>query len=173
MYILQEKESCFCLIETQVYVTLCTSQLTSLPISYRVLYWTDWGQVAKIEKASMDGQNRVELINTDLVGPYGLTIDYAEQKIYWTDGVLDKIEYCNTDGSGRITLISSPGGLGFGVPYSLTLEGDYLYWSEWDQNSLFSIHKTEGGNVTQILSGLAVNPNGIQTVSAGRRIFGE
>ncbi|CAI8033001.1 Low-density lipoprotein receptor-related protein 6, partial [Geodia barretti] len=139
----------------------------------RVLYWTDWGQVAKIEKASMDGQNRVELINTDLVGPYGLTIDYAEQKIYWTDGVLDKIEYCNTDGSGRITLISSPGGLGFGVPYSLTLEGDYLYWSEWDQNSLFSIHKTEGGNVTQILSGLVVNPNGIQTVSAGRRIFGE
>ena len=121
----------------------------------------------------MDGQDRVVLVNSNLVGPYGITIDYSEQKIYWTDGVLDKIEYCNPDGSGRTVLVVSPGGLGFGVPYSLALEGDYLYWSEWDENSLFSVHKTEGGNATQILSGLILNPNGIQTVSASRRIFGE
>ena len=121
----------------------------------------------------MDGQDRIELINTDLEGPFGITIDYSEQKIYWIDGIRDKIEYCNPDGTGRVTLISSLGGLGFGVPYSLTLEGDYLYWSEWDENALFSLHKTDRGNVSFILSDLPVNPNGIQSVSASRRVYSE
>ena len=126
-----------------------------------------------MERASMDGQQRTELIATDLVGPYGITIDYAQQKIYWVDAVLNKIEYCNPDGTGRVTLTTLPEGFGLGVPYSLTVEGDFLYWTEWDENSLFSVHKTEGGNVTRILGGLLVNPNGIQTVSASQRLYGK
>ena len=120
----------------------------------------------------MDGQDRIALITTDLVLPYGITIDYMEQKIYWVDAFLDKIEYSNTDGSNRVTLTTLPASFGLGVPYSLTLEGDYLYWSEWDTNSLYSVHKT-GGNVSQILSGLTLNPNGIQVVSASRRLYSE
>ena len=150
-----------------------TSSGFSSPTRYRVLYWTDWGQKGKIEKASMDGLGRSVLIDTDLEEPYGITIDYTQQKIYWVDGLLDKIEYCNPDGSGRITLTTLPSGFGMGVPYSLTLEGDYLYWTEWDTNSLYSVHKTEGGNVMQILSDLVVNPNGIQAVSASQRVYGE
>ena len=137
----------------------------------RYLYWTDWGTQAKVERASMDGQDRIALITTDLTSPYGITIDYVEQKIYWVDAFLDKIEYSNTDGSNRVTLTTLPEGFGLGVPYSLTLDGDYLYWTEWDTNSLYSVHKTEGGNVSQILSDLFVNPNGIQVVGASRRLY--
>ena len=104
----------------------------------------------------MDGQDRIALITTDLTSPYGITIDYMEQKIYWVDAFLDKIEYSNTDGSNRVTLTTLPEGFGLGVPYSLTLDGDFLYWSEWDTNSLYSVHKTEGGNVSQIFSDLFV-----------------
>lgn len=136
-----------------------------------MLYWTDWGSIARVERASMDGKGRTSLVDTDLVAPYGITIDYGEQKIYWLDAILDKIEYSNTDGTGRVTLTTLPEGAGLGTPYSLTLDGEYLYWTEWDENSLFSVHKTLGGNVTQILSGLLVNPNGIQTVSASRRHY--
>ena len=121
----------------------------------------------------MDGQNRIALITTELVAPYGITIDYIEQKIYWVDAFLDKIEYSNLDGSGRVTLTTLPEGVGLGVPYSLTIDGDFLYWTEWDTNALFSVHKTDGGNVSQILSGLLVNPNGIQVVSASRRLYSE
>ena len=96
-----------------------------------------------------------------------------EQKIYWVDAFLDKIEYSNTDGSNRVTLTTLPGGFGLGVPYSLTLEGNFLYWTEWDTNSLYSVHKTEGGNVSQILTDLFLNPNGIQVVSASRRLYSE
>ena len=137
------------------------------------MYWTDWGSPAKVERASMDGRDRTVLIDTDIVSPYGITIDYAEQRIYWVDAELDKIEYSNTDGSGRVTLTTLPPGTGLGTPYSLTLEGDYLYWTEWDENALYSVHKTEGGYVMQIVSDLFVNPNGIQTVSASRRQYGE
>ena len=65
------------------------------------MYWTDWGSTAKIEKASMDGQNRVVLHDTLLTWPNGITIDYAAQRLYWTDASLDKIEYSGVDGTGR------------------------------------------------------------------------
>lgn len=119
----------------------------------------------------MDGQNRMTLVSTDLSAPYGITIDYVEQKIYWVDAALDKIEYSNMDGSGRVTLMILPPGGNLGVPYSLTLEGDFLYWTEWVNNAIYSVHKTEGGNVSLVLGGLPVNPLGIQTVGASRRLY--
>ena len=137
------------------------------------MYWSDWGTVGKIERASMDGDDRMELINTDLSAPFGVTLDYSEQKVYWIDAALNKIEYCNTDGTRRITLTLTNAPFGLGTPYSLTLQGDYLYWSEWVDNSLYSVHKTEGGNVTLVLGGLVVNPNGIQAVGGSRRPYGE
>ena len=65
------------------------------------MYWTDWGNPAKIERASMDGQNRTVLHNTLLTWPNGITIDYSAQKLYWVDAFLDKIEYSGVDGTGR------------------------------------------------------------------------
>ena len=76
--------------------------LYQLPITYnRYMYWTDWGTTAKIERASMDGQNRMVLHNALLVWPNGITIDYAAQRLYWTDAFLDRIEYSGVDGTGR------------------------------------------------------------------------
>ena len=65
------------------------------------MYWTDWGNPAKIERASMDGQNRIVLHNTLLTWPNGITVDYSAQKLYWVDAFLDKIEYSDVDGTGR------------------------------------------------------------------------
>ena len=138
----------------------------------RVVYWTDRGSVAKIERASMDGQDRTELINTDLVEPYGIAIDYPEQKIYWIDAVLNKIEYCNPDGSGRVSLTTLPAGFGLGLPYSLSLQGNYLYWTEQENQSLFTIDK-RGGEVIQIVSDLPLRPNGLQVVNSDKRVYGE
>jgi len=70
------------------------------------MYWTDWGDSAKIERANLDGTARVVLVNTSLGWPNGLTIDYAERLIYWGDARLDRIETCRLDGSGRRVLMS-------------------------------------------------------------------
>ena len=44
---------------------------------HRFLYWTDWGNEPKIEKAGLDGQYRETLVK-DLVWPNGLTIGKPE-----------------------------------------------------------------------------------------------
>ncbi|KAK2082218.1 hypothetical protein P7K49_039443 [Saguinus oedipus] len=40
------------------------------------LFWRDWGHIAKIEWANLDGSEQKVLINTDLGWPNGLTLDY-------------------------------------------------------------------------------------------------
>lgn len=60
----------------------------------RYMYWTDWGEIPKIERAALDGSDRVVLVNTSLGWPNGLALDYAESKIYWGDAKTDKIEVC-------------------------------------------------------------------------------
>lgn len=56
------------------------------------MYWTDWGEIPKIERATLDGTERVVMVNTSLGWPNGLALDYAERKIYWGDAKTDKIE---------------------------------------------------------------------------------
>lgn len=58
------------------------------------MYWTDWGEIPKIERAALDGSDRVVLVNTSLGWPNGLALDYDEGKIYWGDAKTDKIEVC-------------------------------------------------------------------------------
>ena len=58
------------------------------------MYWTDWGEVPKIERADLDGMERVVMVNTSLGWPNGLALDYDERKIYWGDAKTDKIEVC-------------------------------------------------------------------------------
>lgn len=52
------------------------------------MYWTDWGTNAKIERATLGGNFRVEIVNSSLVWPNGLTLDYDEQRLYWADASL-------------------------------------------------------------------------------------
>lgn len=61
---------------------------------FRYMYWTDWGDVPKIERADLDGMERVVMVNTSLGWPNGLALDYEERKIYWGDAKTDKIEVC-------------------------------------------------------------------------------
>ena len=59
------------------------------------MYWTDWGEVPKIERADLDGAERLVMANTSLGWPNGLALDYHDRKIYWGDAKTDKIEVLN------------------------------------------------------------------------------
>jgi len=48
------------------------------------IYWTAWGSVAKIERAALDGTHRMVVV-PELGRANGLTIDYLERRLYWTD----------------------------------------------------------------------------------------
>lgn len=70
------------------------------------MYWTDWGEEPKIERAALDGSERQVLVNSSLGWPNGLALDLAEEKVYWGDAKEDKIEVSDMDGRNRRTLVS-------------------------------------------------------------------
>ena len=73
---------------------------------HRTIFWTDCGSPAKIERSSMDGNDRRVIISTAVFWPNGLTIDYAANKLYWTDTKHRVIETSGLDGSLRRTVVS-------------------------------------------------------------------
>ena len=56
------------------------------------MYWTDWGSFPRIERAHMNGEERMDLVNRTLHLPNGLTIDHVYNKLYWADAGEDNIE---------------------------------------------------------------------------------
>lgn len=60
----------------------------------RYMYWTEWGGKPKIDRAAMDGSGRITLV-ADVGRANGLTIDYAERRLYWTDLDTTLIESSN------------------------------------------------------------------------------
>lgn len=68
------------------------------------MYFTDWGRFGtsgKIYRATMAGSFRQVIIGNDLSQPSGLTIDYEEEMLYWTDAVRENIERSYLNGTKR------------------------------------------------------------------------
>lgn len=69
------------------------------------MYWTEWGGKPKIDRAAMDGTGRITLV-ADVGRANGLTIDYAERRLYWTDLDTTLIESSNMLGKRLPPLLS-------------------------------------------------------------------
>ena len=69
------------------------------------IFWTEWGDHPKIERASLDGSNRKTIVSSDLHFPNGLSIDYVHRKVYWADALKDRIEVSDLHGRFRVALI--------------------------------------------------------------------
>ncbi len=125
--------------------------------SHRLMFWTDWGQSPKIERASMDGHNRTVLHSVHVVWPNALTADYITKALYWADAKLQVIESCFYDGSYRRPVLLE----GVRHAFAITLFESKLYWSEWETRSIFSTDKGVGRGVQQI--GSTANVTEVET----------
>lgn len=56
------------------------------------MFWSDWSAPAKIERAALDGSDRVLLISSDILWPNGIALDITTKKIYWGDAQSKKME---------------------------------------------------------------------------------
>ncbi|XP_065055467.1 low-density lipoprotein receptor-related protein 4-like isoform X1 [Rhopilema esculentum] len=113
------------------------------------LYWTDWGKEAGIERISMDGElaTREKVISKDIGWPNGLTLDIAQNKMYWVDAKLKRLEVANLDGSGRKII-----GNYIDFPFAIAHFENYLYWSNWRTHSVHKVDKFKSpGSSSQIL----------------------
>ncbi|XP_045116095.1 low-density lipoprotein receptor-related protein 4-like isoform X2 [Portunus trituberculatus] len=122
------------------------------------LFWTDWDeQYPRIETADMDGNNRMVLVDTDVAWPNGLTVDWQDLELYWTDAKANVIEAIGLDGLNRRRVIT-----GLPHPYGVSTQGRWLYWTDWETKSLNRTLKRSGRSPSTIREGLA----GIMDVKA-------
>ena len=112
-----------------------------------MIYFTDWGSVGRIEKASLTGANRTVIHNTGLVWPNALTLDIPTQTLYWADASLNKVEKSSVDGQNRVILAQ----LGVVHPFGMVLVNNTLYFTDWSDSTIRYL-STSGGVVRSLHS---------------------
>ena len=132
----------------------------------RMMYWTDWGDNPRIERASMDGGSRIAIITTSLGWPNGITLDYNTQTLYWVEANLDRLESSAIDGSNRSVLNSA-----VHHPFGITLFMNTLYWSDWFNGTVVNASLSNATTVSVVYQA-AYRPNGLRVVSEQRQPLG-
>ncbi len=135
------------------------------------MYWTDWGTVPRIERASMDGTARTVLHNTELGWPNALTLDYDNQILYWADALLDKFEKSNVDGTNR-QLLTAAVYQPFHV-FGIVVHQGRLYWTDWEHNAIISAPVHQPSEVTVVRSNFVYDPMQIHVLTQERQPYGE
>lgn len=64
------------------------------------MFFTRWDP-AVLERAHLDGTNRTILVSNKIIDPVGLTLDLANQHIYWIDSYMDFVERSDYNGQNR------------------------------------------------------------------------
>ena len=116
---------------------------------------------------SMDGTERAIIHNTSLSTPYGLTIDYDTQTLYWTDYNLNKIEKSNVDGSNR-TVVTT---LLVDDPYSITFYNESVYWTDFRHNRILTT-RVDSADVTSYVGNAINDMYGIKAIAEERQPLG-
>ncbi|PRD29637.1 UNVERIFIED_CONTAM: Vldlr [Trichonephila clavipes] len=116
------------------------------------IYWTDWGEKAKIERAGMDGSHRATIISSDIKWPNGLALDFASKKIFWADAKLHLLSSADYNGDNRRVILSSPVILKH--PFSIDVFEDWVYWTDWETEAIHRMNKFTGEEKTDIATGI-------------------
>ncbi|XP_012944048.1 low-density lipoprotein receptor-related protein 1 [Aplysia californica] len=112
----------------------------------RRIFWTNWSdRRPSIQTAIINNQWKGKFITESIITdqirtPNGLAIDHREQKLYWSDARLDKIERCNFDGTGRVIIVTTIPQHSFG----LAVYADSLYWTDWVLRAVIRANKYDG-----------------------------
>ena len=123
-----------------------------------IIFWSDLGDEVRIERADLDGENRLAIVTDYIVWPAGLCVDIVQARIYWLDVNLNSLSSSQFDGSHYRTLTSHLSSISH--PVSLDTLEDWVYWANWGlTNTTISRYNkmTEAG------------PQTLQTISMVRR----
>ena len=142
----------------------------------RLLFWTEWGGNAKIERCGMDGdpETRQVLVRTNINWPNGLTIDYQTERLWWVDAKtkMAKIESVNFDGTQRRTEIDGKDGE-LGHPFSLAVFGQSIFWTDWRQKLIYrTTKKDSSGKITVVKRVENLLPMDIKIVHPHQQVKG-
>ncbi|XP_010875197.2 low-density lipoprotein receptor-related protein 2 isoform X2 [Esox lucius] len=107
-----------------------------------LLFWSEIGNEAKIERAGMDGSERRVVVRQNLHWPGGLALDALGERIYWTDEKLRCIGSATLDG-GDVKLLQM---METTNPFSVAVFNDMVYWSDTKRRIIQGADKITGKN---------------------------
>ncbi|KAM6922076.1 low-density lipoprotein receptor-related protein 8-like [Xenentodon cancila] len=118
-----------------------------------LIFWAQCGSSPKIERASLDGQQRTALVTSSINQPVALSLDMPRQLLYWFDQGTRSISRINLEGRHRKTVVESNGFLDrlFGLA---VFEG-FLYWGEEVTHSICRASKHNGKNLQILVSNVS------------------
>ena len=117
---------------------------------FRYIFWSDWGEEAKIVRAGMDGSARKNVITTKIEWPNGLVVDYKDARLYWLDAHNDHGSVASSDLDGNNRKIVVKGSLPH--PFAITIFGNRVYWTDWTTKSIHSCQKKNGNGKLEVKS---------------------
>lgn len=136
-----------------VWQTLDKPRGIGLDYAAGLMFWTDWGRSARIERADMDGSLRRALVTTELGWPNGLTVDRWRGRVYWVDAQTKRMESVDYEGNGRKVVLRD-----LAYPYGVTISAQMeLYWTDWNLTALQMVRQTFEAE-TQTWSGSWTEP---------------
>ena len=105
------------------------------------MFWTDWSvENPSVNRADLDGTNIWKLFGEAHVRwPNGITVDYAEEKIYWVDADKGYMASSDVNGGHFIRLFFEVND--FGHPFGVAVFKNKIYWTELRNNVIFSEDK--------------------------------
>ena len=115
------------------------------------MYWTSvvLGGQNKIQRADLNGANVEDLVTSGLSSPFGLALDVAGGKIYWTDRGTDKIQRADLNGANVEDLVTS--GLSSPNGIALDLAGGKIYWADAETDKVQRAN-LDGSGVEDLLT---------------------
>lgn len=117
--------------------------------SCRYMFWTDWGSNewgngSKIEKCGMNGNRatRQVIVERNLGWPNGLAIDYALNRIWWTDARQDTIESADLNGNHRRIVLKNTDSISH--PFGISVFLENMYWTDWANGKVYRANRFTG-----------------------------
>ncbi|KAM9784616.1 low density lipoprotein receptor a isoform 1-T1 [Syngnathus typhle] len=117
------------------------------------VYWTDWGNPAKIEKGGLNGGDRIALVSDNIVWPNGITLDLLNQRLYWVDSKLHTLSSIDAQGGGRHTIIIDEHKLSH--PLGITVFEEKVFWTDVSNNAIFSANRLTGRDIIPVAEHLS------------------
>ncbi|XP_023943283.2 nidogen [Bicyclus anynana] len=121
------------------------------------IFWSDWNRLGpKIEWANMDGTQRGVFLNQlDVQLPNSLAIDWARDRLCYSDAGLHAIKCVGIHSMERVTIAEN-----CSYPFGLAINGDTFYWTDWKTRKIEYINQS-----TQVKGQVPV-------AIASRRLYG-
>lgn len=104
------------------------------------IYFSEWDRPANISRANTDGTGLLVFANLTLGWPNGLSIDFAADRVYWCDALLDHVQHATLDGTDVRTVNSRL----IRHPFSIVIHLEFMYITDWRLDAIVRLHKLTG-----------------------------